>query len=85
MGRVIGKGGESINEIRRMSGCTVDIQDMQPGASMRVITITGTPEQTQVCQYLVQIKMAGGQMPSVGELSGGAGYAQAQPSPYGYM
>ena len=64
MGAVIGKGGASINEIRSMSGADIKIGDNEPGNPMRLVTVTGSPEQIQLAQYLIQIKMGGGQLPS---------------------
>lgn len=64
MGAVIGKAGASINEIRSMSGADIKIGDNEPGNPMRLVTVTGSPEQIQLAQYLIQIKMGGGQLPS---------------------
>jgi transcription antitermination factor NusA-like protein len=57
MGRIIGRGGASINEIRQVSGCKIDIADLEPGATARVLTITGPPEGAQMAQYLISVKM----------------------------
>lgn len=64
MGAVIGKAGAAINEIRTMSGSDIKIGDNEPGNPMRLVTVTGSPEQIQLAQYLIQIKMGGGQLPS---------------------
>ena len=57
MGKVIGKGGSVINEIRRESGCRIDIAAPDGGA-MRLVTLTGTAQQTQMAQYLISKAMA---------------------------
>ena len=30
---------------------------------MRLVTVTGTPDQIQMAQYLIQVKMGGGSLP----------------------
>lgn len=80
MGAVIGRGGATINQIRQMSGAKVDIAQSVPGSEcesrclhtfdiwfavpMRLVTVTGTPEQIQMAQYLIQVKMGGGPLPT---------------------
>eukprot|EP00041_Stephanoeca_diplocostata_P033366 m.1101404 g.1101404 ORF g.1101404 m.1101404 type:complete len:424 (+) comp24323_c0_seq3:207-1478(+) len=56
-GALIGKGGYKINEIRQMSQAHVKIAERVPGASERVVTVTGTPEAVQLAIYLVQTRM----------------------------
>eukprot|EP01116_Phalansterium_solitarium_P020224 TRINITY_DN58_c4_g1_i1.p1 TRINITY_DN58_c4_g1~~TRINITY_DN58_c4_g1_i1.p1 ORF type:complete len:488 (-),score=148.15 TRINITY_DN58_c4_g1_i1:367-1830(-) len=57
-GHVIGKGGSRINQIRQMSGAQVKIADAQPGAAVRIITLSGTPEQIQAAQYYINSAIA---------------------------
>ena len=64
MGAVIGRAGATINQIRQMSGAKVDIAQSVPGMPMRLVTVTGTPEQIQMAQYLIQVKMGGGALPT---------------------
>mmetsp|Transcript_10360 Transcript_10360/g.31217 ORF Transcript_10360/g.31217 Transcript_10360/m.31217 type:complete len:427 (+) Transcript_10360:685-1965(+) len=64
MGAVIGRAGATINQIRQMSGAKVDIAQSVPGMAMRLVTVTGTPEQIQMAQYLIQVKMGGGALPT---------------------
>ncbi|KAJ8599491.1 hypothetical protein CTAYLR_010439 [Chrysophaeum taylorii] len=64
MGAVIGRGGSTINQIRQMSGAKVDIAQSVPGMPMRLVTVTGTPDQIQMAQYLIQVKMGGGSLPT---------------------
>ncbi|UYV73839.1 hypothetical protein LAZ67_11001072 [Cordylochernes scorpioides] len=53
-GAIIGKGGQRIRKIRRESGAGINIDESQPGSNERVITISGTPQQIQMAQYLLQ-------------------------------
>lgn len=80
MGAVIGRGGSTINQIRQMSGAKVDIAQSVPGSEsprrglasaerrvavpMRLVTVTGTTDQIQMAQYLIQVKMGGGPLPT---------------------
>ena len=56
-GRLIGRGGASINEMRQVSGAKIDIAKSEPGNDQRLVTITGTAEQNQVAQYLISMKL----------------------------
>jgi transcription antitermination factor NusA-like protein len=40
-GIIIGKSGKNVNEIREQSGSRVNISEIVPGATERVLTITG--------------------------------------------
>ncbi|XP_067123662.1 heterogeneous nuclear ribonucleoprotein K isoform X1 [Centruroides vittatus] len=53
-GAIIGKGGQRIRKIRRDSGAGITIDEALPGSSDRVITISGTPQQVQMAQFLLQ-------------------------------
>lgn len=63
VGAIIGKGGSRIQEIRRQSQAQILIDEPLMGSNDRVITITGSPEQIQNAQYLLQM--------SVKEFTGG--------------
>jgi len=52
-GAIIGKGGGKINEIRTRSGAQVKIDDPQPGANERLVTITGTVQASQAALYMI--------------------------------
>jgi len=52
-GTIIGKGGERINRIRRESGARIEVGNAY-GNEERIITITGTLDQIQQAQYLLQ-------------------------------
>lgn len=53
-GAIIGKAGTRIRKIRQESGAGITIDEPLPGASDRIITITGQPQQIQMAQYLLQ-------------------------------
>lgn len=55
-GAIIGKGGARITEIRRRSGAQIVIDEALPGSNERIISITGTPEQIQNAQYMLQLR-----------------------------
>ena len=81
MGAVIGRAGATINQIRQMSGAKVDIAQSVPGMPMRLVTVTGTPDQIQMAQYLIQVKMGGGSLPSAGAMAQqAAGAVQYDPA-----
>ena len=58
VGFIIGKGGESITSMQRKSGAKVQIQkehEMEPGASMRIITLIGpTAESVATCREIIE-------------------------------
>ncbi|KAL1513650.1 hypothetical protein ABEB36_003036 [Hypothenemus hampei] len=53
-GAIIGKGGSRIRKIRNDSGAGITIDEPLPGSNDRIITITGTLNQIQMAQYLLQ-------------------------------
>ncbi|XP_062399584.1 heterogeneous nuclear ribonucleoprotein K [Sardina pilchardus] len=53
-GSIIGKGGQRIKQIRHESGASIKIDEPLPGSDDRIITITGTQDQIQNAQYLLQ-------------------------------
>lgn len=53
VGRVIGKGGQKISEIRRVTMCDVVIHEKNPEAHERVITINGSYQQTEKAVSLI--------------------------------
>ena len=57
VGGLIGKGGESIRNIRSQSGCNVKIASIQetgPGATERVVTLRGSLQSVQIANQLIQ-------------------------------
>jgi len=52
---VIGKSGQRIRQVRMDSGAEVELSDSSSGTSDRIITITGTLQQIQAAQYMMQM------------------------------
>uniref|UniRef100_A0A8C2NXK0 K Homology domain-containing protein n=1 Tax=Capra hircus TaxID=9925 RepID=A0A8C2NXK0_CAPHI len=55
IGCIIGRQGTKINEIRQMSGAQIKIANATEGSSERQITITGTPANISLAQYLINV------------------------------
>ncbi|KFO27805.1 Heterogeneous nuclear ribonucleoprotein K [Fukomys damarensis] len=53
-GSIIGKGGQRIKQIPHESGASIKIGEPVAGSEDRIITITGTQDQIQDAQYLLQ-------------------------------
>ncbi|XP_043939624.1 heterogeneous nuclear ribonucleoprotein K isoform X2 [Protopterus annectens] len=53
-GSIIGKAGQRIKQIRHESGAAIKIDEPLEGSEDRIITITGTQDQIQNAQYLLQ-------------------------------
>ncbi|KAI5072193.1 hypothetical protein GOP47_0012299 [Adiantum capillus-veneris] len=58
--------GTKFAQIRQMSGAQVNFLDVRPGALEAVVEISGTPEQTQSAQSLLQAFIMRGQTSSLG-------------------
>ncbi|RXN36974.1 poly(rC)-binding 3-like protein [Labeo rohita] len=56
-GCIIGRQGTKINEIRQMSGAQIKIANAMEGSSERQITITGTPANISLAQYLINARI----------------------------
>ncbi|CAL0334677.1 unnamed protein product [Lupinus luteus] len=54
VGKVLGKGGANIANIRKISGATVEICDSRSGRGDRIALISGTPEQKRAAENLIQ-------------------------------
>lgn len=58
VGRIIGRGGQTIRGIQMRSGATLKVpQESQPGESFRRIHICGSPKQVQNCLLLVKLQL----------------------------
>ncbi|KAM6333028.1 poly(rC)-binding protein 3 isoform 21-T25 [Podargus strigoides] len=57
IGCIIGRQGTKINEIRQMSGAQIKIASATEGSSERQITITGTPANISLAQYLINARL----------------------------
>lgn len=56
IGCIIGRQGTKINEIRQMSGAQIKIANAIEGSSERQISITGTPANISLAQYLINAR-----------------------------
>lgn len=63
VGSIIGKGGANIAQIRNISGAKVKLHELAEGAEQREVEISGTPEQLQAAQSLLQAFIISGQAP----------------------
>ncbi|KAA8519470.1 hypothetical protein F0562_013726 [Nyssa sinensis] len=54
VGKVMGKGGANIANIRKISGAAVEISDSKSSRGDRVALISGTPDQKRAAENLIQ-------------------------------
>ncbi|KAK7359465.1 hypothetical protein VNO77_01425 [Canavalia gladiata] len=54
VGKVLGKGGANIANIRKISGATVEISESKSARGDRIALISGTPEQKRAAENLIQ-------------------------------
>ncbi|XP_020240525.1 KH domain-containing protein At4g18375 [Cajanus cajan] len=54
VGKVLGKGGANIANIRKISGATVEICDSKSVRGDRIALVSGTPEQKHAAENLIQ-------------------------------
>ncbi|XP_059665704.1 KH domain-containing protein At4g18375 [Cornus florida] len=54
VGKVMGKGGANIANIRKISGAAIEISDSKSSRGDRVALISGTPEQKRAAENLIQ-------------------------------
>ncbi|GFP81168.1 kh domain-containing protein at4g18375 [Phtheirospermum japonicum] len=54
VGKVMGRGGTNIDNIRKISGASVEISDSKSGRGDRVALISGTSEQKRTAENLIQ-------------------------------
>ncbi|XP_078274905.1 poly(rC)-binding protein 3 isoform X2 [Rhinoraja longicauda] len=57
IGCIIGRQGTKINEIRQMSGAQIKIANAIEGSTERQITITGSPANISLAQYLINASL----------------------------
>eukprot|EP00743_Colponemidia_sp_Colp-15_P003342 GILK01003611.1.p1 GENE.GILK01003611.1~~GILK01003611.1.p1 ORF type:complete len:385 (-),score=55.71 GILK01003611.1:235-1389(-) len=57
IGRVIGKNGHIVTQIRQLSGSKIEISPTVAGATERQIILTGTAESNNIASYLVNARM----------------------------
>ncbi|XP_063789362.1 poly(rC)-binding protein 3 isoform X4 [Pseudophryne corroboree] len=56
IGCIIGRQGTKINEIRQMSGAQIKIASAMEGSAERQISITGSPANISLAQYLINAR-----------------------------
>uniref|UniRef100_A0A8C4T0Z3 Poly(rC)-binding protein 3-like n=1 Tax=Erpetoichthys calabaricus TaxID=27687 RepID=A0A8C4T0Z3_ERPCA len=56
IGCIIGRQGSKINEIRQMSGAQIKIANAIEGSAERQVTITGSPANISLAQYLINAR-----------------------------
>lgn len=61
MGSILGENGSNLAQIREISGAKVKVHMLAPGASERVVEISGTPDKTHAAQSLLQAFILSGQ------------------------
>ncbi|PQP93637.1 KH domain-containing protein [Prunus yedoensis var. nudiflora] len=54
VGKVLGKGGANIANIRKISGAMIEISDSKSSRGDRIAHISGTPEQKRTAENLIQ-------------------------------
>ncbi|KAK4254561.1 hypothetical protein QN277_009925 [Acacia crassicarpa] len=54
VGKVLGKGGTNIANIRKISGAVVEVSDSKSSRGDRIAHISGTPEQKRAAENLIQ-------------------------------
>ena len=74
VGRLIGRGGETINRIRQQSGCRIDIakNDGSNTTGLRIVTLSGDQSAIMRAQDMLRQKLAEAQQQAAG--GGGGGY-----------
>ena len=93
VGRLIGRGGETINRIRQMSQCRIDIakSDAQSQSNgLRIITLTGSEPTIKLAQDMLRQKLAEAQQQQAqyangqgGGQGGGQGQGDGGANPWG--
>ena len=81
VGRLIGRGGETINRIRQQSGCRIDIakSDSSNTTGLRIVTLSGDQSAIMRAQDMLRQKLAEAQqMASGGGYGSGGGAGQQQ-------
>ncbi|XP_075442077.1 poly(rC)-binding protein 3-like isoform X4 [Ascaphus truei] len=58
IGCIIGRQGSKINEIRQMSGAQIKIANASEGTGERQVTITGSPANISLAQYLINARLS---------------------------
>ncbi|KAL7227531.1 hypothetical protein ACSBR1_022396 [Camellia fascicularis] len=54
IGSIYGENGSNLARLRQISGAKVMVHEPHPGATDRKVIISGTPDETQAAQSLLQ-------------------------------
>ncbi|PIN18651.1 PolyC-binding proteins alphaCP-1 [Handroanthus impetiginosus] len=54
IGSIYGENGSNMARLRQISGAKVTVHEPRPGTTQRTVVISGTPDETQVAQSLLQ-------------------------------
>ena len=77
-GSIIGKAGQRIKQIRHESGASIKIDEPLEGSEDRIITISGTQDQIQNAQYLLQNRQVATPRPLFGKYNEATGVRLAK-------
>ena len=77
-GSIIGKAGQRIKQIRHESGASIKIDEPLEGSEDRIITISGTQDQIQNAQYLLQNRQVPTPRPLFGKYNEATGVVLQQ-------
>lgn len=69
VGPLLGRGGVNITQVRKISGAKIKLYDHKTSSGDRELEVTGTLEQTQTAQILIQTILATGSIPILPMLS----------------
>lgn len=61
IGSVLGDNGSNLTRLRQISGAKVVVHEPRPGTSDRIVIISGSPDETQAAQSLLQAFILTGQ------------------------
>jgi far upstream element-binding protein len=84
VGRIIGKGGETIRQLQAQTGTTIQIDQNFPDGAPRTVTVSGAANPQQLAQavdMLNQLIMASGTSPAPSQGGGGGGGHAASIAP----
>jgi far upstream element-binding protein len=70
VGRIIGRGGETIKSLQNMSGTHINVDQNFPAGHPRKVTVSGTAQQIRVCHEALLGVMRDGPNAAVGSMAG---------------
>ncbi|CAA0807375.1 RNA-binding KH domain-containing protein [Striga hermonthica] len=60
IGSIYGENGSNLDRLRQISGAKVVVHEPRPGTNLSTVVISGTPDETQVAQSLMQAFLLSG-------------------------